>query len=265
MSTAAEMVKWSALCAKLAAKSAASAAAPGSDATLELAAIVLEFCGVELETTSKNVAQINENVRKLIHSAYKRGMMYLADAQYAPTDRRRCELIDQARQAFSRAVTQDAPLQAAQAEVLTGACFYQLGEKVNALRHLEQGYLLLGTLEKAVLENCPAAREPPKPVVPKISPRRKATSFKEGVIHFAEDQTFFWAAYLYLCLSPFTLPATAVVLGWRYGSKLRREHARALLEDIYAWMRPLSALLYEWGSTELSLRPANQLFLPSFE
>jgi hypothetical protein len=151
-------------------------------------------------------------------------------------------------------MSREAPLQAAQAEVLVGACYFEGGELANARRRWEQGYARLCALEAEIVRKHPDVLQPLQPTKGwgdslKILDR----SDGDGVGAWLMD----WL--------PVLVAGTALDIGrklYRDARYYRRMERRDALEEVYQWMRPLADLLTAWGAHIAGLRPARQLVLP---
>lgn len=238
MAVTGEVIKWGTLCTQLATKTNIP---PGAQVVIGVATLMLQFCGAQLSTSGQEMAQIKDDVRRLVESAYKNGMDALNDATYAQDPARRNELIDQARTEFTHASNQDVPLEAAKAQLLVGACYYELGEMPNAIRWWEQSYASFSAIAAHYANQ--------------IDSRLFKALTLDGRLEYDKKRL---AMSMVSLVSPAGLVTVPFAL---LNHKVTEEHLQVheALEEVFSWMRPLSDLLHAWDSKLSGLRPASEL------
>jgi hypothetical protein len=256
METVTEEATWAALCAKLAANSALgiSGGVPSTEVVLAIAALLFDFSDMQQQHMQRDKAESMGDIRRPIHDAFETGKRRIGDARCASNKEERRRLIGAARRAFALARSREGPLQAAQAEVLVGACYFAVGRLANARWHWEQGYARLCTLEAQIVKKHPKVLQPLQPTKG-WEDSLKTLDSSDG------DGVGAWLSGLL----PVLVAGTAIEIGrelYRDAHYYWGMVIRDSLEEVYQWMRPLADLLTAWGSTTEGLRPARQLVLP---
>jgi hypothetical protein len=181
---------------------------------------------------NNELAELKADIRKIIEEHFKTGIAYLEDAERAPTEERKRDLVNDARRKLTQASNIDAPLTAAKASLLVGVCYHLLGENENEKAWYEKAYKKAAALEQKLLED------------------KRERWTKRFVAATILTWGTFWLA------SPVTFP-WFIAEGVKESN--RRERVIERLKETYEFMRPLSDLLYSSGSTLEILKKSNKL------